>query len=351
MRIIPFLLYFAWFANTGMSLSLDPVSSNELEQYIKNDFIISLRHIRPRRKFRLSIEALFMINFPSENSKFSFYLDRKAKRITVDINSNSTLSSKYLDIPEMNETTTIRSLVILFNKNSLVLYIDCKEGSKLDLETDFSKLFRNQDEPSVKLFRERKYPLHLDSSVESAFSRSSCHNLLKRKHTKKSGSAEKLLKNKKSAFEKVDDGIGYEKNKKRDVRNWYRGNEKYREERFDMRNSNTRGDIPILHGDCDENLAKSLNDLIAMVRELREEVKRQREEIQHLQSLIENCAGCQKSSELPRDSCQQYNPCFPGVHCYDTNTGIRCGNCPRGYVGDGIKCMPGVTCAERPCFS
>lgn len=61
-----------------------------------------------------------------------------------------------------------------------------------------------------------------------------------------------------------------------------------------------------------ENLAKSLNELIAMVRELREEVKRQREEIQHLRSLIENCAGCQKSPEPLRDSCQQHNPCFPG---------------------------------------
>lgn len=71
--------------------------------------------------------------------------------VTVDINSNSKLYSKYLDIPEMNETTTIRSLAILFKHNSLVLYIDCKEASKLDLETDISKLFRNLDEPSVKL--------------------------------------------------------------------------------------------------------------------------------------------------------------------------------------------------------
>lgn len=49
----------------------------------------------------------------------------------------------------------------------------------------------------------------------------------------------------------VEDGTSYERNKKRDVRNWYRGNDKYREERFELRNTNTRGDIPILHGDCD----------------------------------------------------------------------------------------------------
>lgn len=35
---------------------------------------------RPRRKFRISIEALFMIDFPALKNKFSFYLDRKSKR-------------------------------------------------------------------------------------------------------------------------------------------------------------------------------------------------------------------------------------------------------------------------------
>lgn len=351
MRKLLLLFCIAWFSNEGFSLSLDPVASNELETHIKHDFIISLRHIRPRRKFRLSIEALFMIDFPTAKNKFSFYLDRKGKRVTVDINSNANTYSKYLEIPGMNETTTIRSLAILFSQNSLVLFIDCKEGARLDLDIDISKLYLNQDDPNVKLFRERKYPLHLDSSVENALSRTSCQNLLKRKNSKKSGSAEKLLKNKKSVYEQAEDGITYERNKKRDVRNWYRGNDKYREERYDVRNTNTRGDIPIMHGDCDENLARSLNELIQMVRELREEVRRQREEIQQLRSLIENCAGCQKAPTQLRESCQHNNPCFPGVHCYDTQTGMRCGHCPRGYVGDGINCKPGVTCAEKPCFS
>ncbi|XP_058820775.1 cartilage oligomeric matrix protein isoform X2 [Topomyia yanbarensis] len=251
----------------------------------------------------------------------------------------------------MNESTTIRSLAILFRKTSLVLYIDCKEDTKLDMEFDISKLYFTVDESNVKLFRERKYPLHLDSSVENALSRTSCQNLLKRKQFIKSGSANKLLKNKKSVYEKGEDGVPHEKNKKRDVRNWHRGNEKFRDERYGIRSANTRGDIPILHGDCDENLSKSLNEMIVLVRELREEVRQQREEIQHLRSLIENCAGCQKGPGALRENCQSNNPCFPGVHCYDTQTGIRCGHCPRGYIGDGISCKPGVSCADRPCFS
>ncbi|XP_055547230.1 cartilage oligomeric matrix protein isoform X2 [Wyeomyia smithii] len=351
MRMLLILCFLSSLAYEGLSLSLDPVASNELEQYIKNDFIISLRHIRPRRKFRLSIEALFMIDFPAAKHKFSFYLDRTEKRVTVDVSANTKLLSKYLDIPGMNETTTIRSLAVFFKHKSLVLFVDCNEGAQLDLDMDISKLYTEMNEPSVKLFRERKYPLYLDSSVENALSRTSCQNLLKRKHSQKTGSTGKLLKNKKSVYEQVESILPYERNKKRDVRNWHRGNERYREERFEVRNTNNRGDIPIIHGDCDENLSKSLNELIALVKELREEIRRQRDEIGQLRSLIENCAGCQKAPEPLRESCQSSNPCFPGVHCYDTQAGMRCGHCPRGYVGDGINCKPGVTCAERPCFS
>ncbi|XP_058454904.1 cartilage oligomeric matrix protein isoform X2 [Malaya genurostris] len=348
MRKLICLIYMLWMTNEGIGLSLDPVASSELEQYMKDDFIISLRHIRPRRKFRLTIEALFMIDFPAAKSKFSFYLDRKEKRVTIDVNTHTQLYSKYLDVPEMNETTTIRSLAILFKQNSLVLYIDCKESSKLDLVIDIPKMLLNLEDSKVKLFRERKYPIHLDSSVEYALSRTSCQNLLKRKHLKKSGPSEKLLKNKN---EQVEDDIPYERNKKREVRNWQRGNEKHREERFETRSSNTRGDIPILHGDCDENTSKLLNELMVLVKELRVEIRKQREETQHLRDLIENCAGCQKSPEALRESCQNQNPCFSGVQCYDTQSGIRCGHCPRGYIGDGINCRTGTTCADRPCFS
>ena len=30
--------------------------------------------------------------------------------------------------------------------------------------------------------------------------------------------------------------------------------------------------------------------------------------------------------------------------------GFRCGPCPKGFIGDGRTCTPGLTCADRPCF-
>nr|CAD7413991.1 unnamed protein product [Timema poppensis] len=57
------------------------------------------------------------------------------------------------------------------------------------------------------------------------------------------------------------------------------------------------------------------------------------------------------SGEITRESCQSNPPpCFQGVACQDTREGVRCGHCPRGYVGDGRTCTPGTTCEEKPCF-
>ena len=48
-------------------------------------------------------------------------------------------------------------------------------------------------------------------------------------------------------------------------------------------------------------------------------------------------------------SCQT-NPCFAGVRCEDTDRGYRCGACPRGYYGDGMRCAKIPSCRDNPCF-
>lgn len=35
-----------WLCDPTQALSVDPVASSELEQLIKNDFVISIRHLR-----------------------------------------------------------------------------------------------------------------------------------------------------------------------------------------------------------------------------------------------------------------------------------------------------------------
>ncbi|XP_037959915.1 uncharacterized protein LOC119689209 isoform X2 [Teleopsis dalmanni] len=329
------------------SLSLDPVASAELEQYIKKgDCVISMRHIRPRRKLHISIEALFMIDFPTLKHKMSFFLDRKQQRVTLDISDNGATESKHFEIPNINETSTIRSLALHFHKNRIALLVDCKESSAHEIDLNLTKLYASQlDDPIIKLFRERKYPLHFDGNVENALQRANCQKgILHRRGNKR------MLKNKISEREK---------NKKRDVRNWFNhepqvgssSNEQYRQQETSL-DIERRGDIPVMHGDCEDALAKSLSDLMALVKLLREDIAHQRQEIAYLRMLLENCAGCKEPSNNIRvePTCRTSNPCYPGVDCHDSSSGPRCGRCPTGYIGDGKLCKPGLSCSDRPCF-
>ncbi|KHJ46556.1 CUB domain protein, partial [Trichuris suis] len=46
------------------------------------------------------------------------------------------------------------------------------------------------------------------------------------------------------------------------------------------------------------------------------------------------------------DECLE-NPCFPGVHCSNTPGGFKCGSCPVGYTGDGVRCWDVDECAQN----
>ncbi|CAL4094625.1 unnamed protein product, partial [Meganyctiphanes norvegica] len=113
------------------------------------------------------------------------------------------------------------------------------------------------------------------------------------------------------------------------------------------RSLNTKGDIPILHEDDTSTLlVDTLKELIDTIKELRIEVQTQREETALLRDAILNCEACKPDDFV--DPCNP-NPCHPGVPCTPGPGGAQCGNCPRGFIGDGRDCRPGITCADRPC--
>lgn len=105
----------------------------------------------PRRKLHISIEALFMIDFPTLKHKFSFFLDRREQRVTLDISASGVTESLQFVIPNINETSTIRSMALHFHKNRIALLVDCKESDAHELDVNLAKLYIQMDDPVIKL--------------------------------------------------------------------------------------------------------------------------------------------------------------------------------------------------------
>lgn len=84
-------------------------------------------------------------------------------------------------------------------------------------------------------------------------------------------------------------------------------------------------------------MSKAIQDLLALVKLLREEVAHQTNEINHLRRLIENCAGCRETVAIVKENCDNLNPCYDGVQCYDSQHGVRCGRCPSGTYSVHIE--------------
>lgn len=55
--------------------------TKELEEVIKKDeFVLSLNHIKPKRRQAHAIETLFSVDFIGSDQKFTLKLDRKTKK-------------------------------------------------------------------------------------------------------------------------------------------------------------------------------------------------------------------------------------------------------------------------------
>uniref|UniRef100_A0AAR2KQY1 Cartilage oligomeric matrix protein n=1 Tax=Pygocentrus nattereri TaxID=42514 RepID=A0AAR2KQY1_PYGNA len=100
------------------------------------------------------------------------------------------------------------------------------------------------------------------------------------------------------------------------------------------------------------NIIKQIKGTNQALAEIKELLKQQIEEIVFLKNTVMECEACgmryDNPDPKPKPSCTP-NPCHPGVECVETDSGIKCGSCPEGMVGNGTHCTEVDECTVLPC--
>ncbi|XP_022191511.2 cartilage oligomeric matrix protein [Nilaparvata lugens] len=306
-----FLLFFL---TTADALLPDNDVTKSLEEAVQEDqFILSVKHIKPKKRLRGGIETVLEVDFPGSQHKLQLQIDRRSRRVVVETLEDGRPRTQHFFVEKLTEGSAIHNLLIVFDQRqpaaSATLYFDCESQGKINSHMTLKEMFKSMRNPHIQAYRERKYEIQVESDL---------------------GIGEMLDRN------NCPDSIV---------------NEMLNDQQFAGNDLTTqiRGDIPIIH-DCDDNLlVKAINDLIQIVKQLKEELNYQRSETRRLREYLEKCDICKPVSlAQTRPTCSS-QPCFAGVECRDTVEGPRCGRCPHGFVGDGRHCKPGITCAENPC--
>ncbi|KAE8632174.1 hypothetical protein XENTR_v10001460 [Xenopus tropicalis] len=115
-------------------------------------------------------------------------------------------------------------------------------------------------------------------------------------------------------------------------------------------------------GDVGPQLLTEMKETNSVLREVRELLKRQIEEITFLKNTVMECDACGLHGSTGQhfsgpgitvtsfgNKCNP-NPCFSGVTCIETSSGFQCGSCPVGYLGNGTHCTDINECTVNPCF-
>ncbi|XP_060537029.1 cartilage oligomeric matrix protein [Cylas formicarius] len=310
------------------AVSLDLDLSKEVEHIIeKENFVLTLKHIRPKKRARASVETLFTVDFPGAEDKFSLRLDRKTKHVIVETLEDSRSRQQHFTVDSLQEDSNINSLILAVNQSQpgahATLYIDCISHGMVATPKSMREMYRGMNRKKIEVFHEKKYYMEVDGhrDLRSILSRNECPLPIERH------------------FDTFTNELS---NSLRDDPNIQAQEPSY----------DDRGDIPLVSTLEDVGIIKALNHLIRVVNLEMQKCEAQAQALENLRRLIEECELCRRPPPPPqRPTCATHNPgCAPGVRCIDTANGPTCGECPSGYVGNGYECRPGRSCAERPCF-
>ncbi|CAG0916319.1 unnamed protein product [Notodromas monacha] len=305
------------------SLVPDNQVTKMLETVIEDDgFFISIDRLEPSRKsFRRHKPKEFLrIAFPGSNSSLIMSMDRRLRRVVAITEEPEGRRRQHFTVENVSEDSVHHPIIIQVTHDHpnahLHLWVDCIDQGRIQTPLSIREMYRRMDDPKVLVYRRVKSKVKILEGTDS-------RAVLKQHNCRV---PEPL------PMDTTGEG--------------YQAIQADSNEIFNFR----RGDIPILSNDIDSKdlqlLARLGEELILAIKNLIHEVQKARVDMEGVREAVENCEACKPSQGCGAVS----NPCYPGVRCFDTPNGFRCGPCPRGYSGDGRTCQRIVTCDDRPCF-
>ncbi|XP_050537830.1 cartilage oligomeric matrix protein [Daktulosphaira vitifoliae] len=310
--------------------SVDNETTRAIEEAVASDqFTIVIHDEGPLGgKKRRKPETVATIEFPGYY-QFTLKIDRSEGQVIVSTKNNGDTQTEYFNVKTFGTSSSKKVLILTIDQRkpgaTMTLYVNCEHFGTLHTIKTLREVYFDMKDPHLQMIHDKRFTIQVfsDTDWRTALSAQKCTI-----SDSSSSETEQM-----AAIQPANETPGLIRLSPSD-----------------------RGDIPI-NQDCDDSIfVKLITDLQIMVKQLKEEILSQRNEINKLREILLQCDFCRPDIKptLPppsRPSCNSRPaPCYPGVQCSDNfPEGPRCGRCPKGLVGNGKTCKPGRTCEDNPC--
>lgn len=156
-------------------LSLSETTKDLQDVINKNELILSLRHIKPKKRLRGIAETLFSITFPQTENKFALLLDRKTKRgkfymithiwpiylqslfcsVIVETLEEGKKRVQYFTVDILEEDSVVKSLILAINQKKpgahATLYINCNSYGIVATPKTVREMFKHDEGNKVEV--------------------------------------------------------------------------------------------------------------------------------------------------------------------------------------------------------
>jgi len=253
------------FSARADAASVDNDATKAFEEAVTSDrFTIVVKDEGPPngRKHRKP-ETVATIEFPG-SYQFVLKIDRFEGQVIISTKSNGNTQTEYYNVKSLINNMSSKTLVLAVDQRkpgaTMTLYVNCEHFGTLQTTKTLREVYFDMKDPHLQMTREKRFTIQVfpETDWKTTLTAQKCPNV-----EDNSEDVEQMPAIQSQPLPVTEIGIRMP--------------------------SIGRGDIPINH-DCDDLFfVKTIQELMQMVKKLREDVESQRLEIYRLRQLLEQC--------------------------------------------------------------